>query len=95
MRRKSFLTIVCLAIVTIASSQTMPKQPTVRQPLFRKDTVNIVSFGAKGDGLFLNTIAINKAVSVIAARKGGVVVVPAGLWISGPIVLKSNVNLHR
>lgn len=68
--------------------------PEVELPQFRKDTLNIEKFGAKGDGYTLNTKSINEAISASSKNGGGVVVVPAGYWLSGPITLKSNVNLH-
>ncbi|PUV26446.1 glycoside hydrolase family 28 protein [Sphingobacterium athyrii] len=68
--------------------------PEVELPQFRKDTLNIEKFGAKGDGYTLNTKSINEAISASSKSGGGVVVVPAGYWLSGPITLKSNVNLH-
>jgi polygalacturonase len=69
-------------------------EPKVIQPAFKKDTVSIVRYGAKSDALFLNTNAINKAIDDCNKKGGGVVIIPAGLWITGPIVIKSNVNLH-
>lgn len=68
--------------------------PKVQQPMFKKDTINIIRFGAKADGITLNTSAINSAINACNKAGGGVVVVPTGIWLSGPIVLKSNVNLH-
>ncbi|HSC53326.1 MAG TPA: glycoside hydrolase family 28 protein [Phnomibacter sp.] len=68
--------------------------PEVKSPTFRKDTLSIVRTGAKGDGLFLNTKNIENAINAMAKKGGGVVLVPAGLWLTGPIVLKSNINLH-
>lgn len=68
--------------------------PKVECPQFKADTVNIVDFGARADGLTLNTESINKAINTCSEKGGGVVLIPAGLWITGPIVLKSNVNLH-
>ncbi|WP_420152324.1 glycoside hydrolase family 28 protein [Siphonobacter sp.] len=68
--------------------------PVVDQPRFRADTFLITSYGAKGDGLTLNTKAINRAITECSQKGGGVVVIPAGLWMSGPVILKSNVNLH-
>ena len=61
---------------------------------FKKDTVNIKKFGAIADGRNVNTIAINNAIKFISAKGGGVVLIPSGAWMTGPIVLKSNVNLH-
>lgn len=68
--------------------------PRIQQPVFRKDTVRISAFGAVADGHTLNTRAINQAIESCSKKGGGVVLVPAGLWITGPVVLKSNVNLH-
>lgn len=68
--------------------------PKVQQPVFKKDTINITSFGAKGDGVTLNTTAINKAISACSEKGGGVVLLSTGVWLTGPIVLKNNVNLH-
>lgn len=68
--------------------------PVVQQPSFRKDTFNIISYGAKNDGLILNSAAINKAIVACAEKGGGTVLIPEGFWLSGPITLKSNINLH-
>lgn len=68
--------------------------PKITQPVFRKDTLNILAFGAKPDGVTLNTKAINTAIATCSQKGGGVVLVPRGLWITGPVELKSNVNLH-
>ncbi len=68
--------------------------PKTYSPIFRKDTFNITRYGAKPDGQTLNSQAINQAIDLCSAAGGGVVQVPAGLWLTGPIVMKSNVNLH-
>ena len=67
---------------------------TITVPVFRKDTLNIVKLGAIGDGSILNTQYINTAINDLSKRGGGVILVPAGLWLTGPIELKSNINLH-
>ncbi|HEX8334699.1 MAG TPA: glycoside hydrolase family 28 protein [Segetibacter sp.] len=61
---------------------------------FKKDTFNILKYGAKADGITLNTTSINDAIVTCSKKGGGVVLVPRGLWLTGPIELKSNVNLH-
>jgi polygalacturonase len=68
--------------------------PIISQPVFKADTFNIVDFGAKSDGTTLNTHSINKAITVCSQEGGGVVLIPSGYWLTGPIKLKSNVNLH-
>lgn len=70
------------------------KKPTIQATLFKKDTFNITKYGAVADGITLNTNSINNAIDACSKKGGGVVMVPTGIWLTGPIVLKSNVNLH-
>lgn len=92
-KKISSLVLLLLATFT-AAAQWNKKLPVVISPKFKKDTVSILKFGAVPDGNTLNTKAINNAIETLAKRGGGVVLVPAGLWLTGPIVLKSNINLH-
>lgn len=68
--------------------------PKIYQPFFRKDTFNIVRYGAKPDGITLNTNSIQQTIDLCSQSGGGTVLIPQGLWLTGPIILKSNVNLH-
>lgn len=68
--------------------------PQICVPVFKKDTVDIRQFGAKAGGIFLNTNAINQALLACSSQGGGVVLVPSGLWLTGPIRLRNHVNLH-
>ncbi|HMO60988.1 MAG TPA: glycosyl hydrolase family 28 protein [Ferruginibacter sp.] len=68
--------------------------PKIYVPHFRLDTVNILDFGAVADGYTLNSAAINKAIETCAAKGGGTVLVPRGSFVTGPIIMKSNINLH-
>lgn len=68
--------------------------PVIAKTSFKKDTFNIIKYGAKNDGITLNTKSINNAIVACHQKGGGVVVVPKGMWLTGPIELKSNVNLH-
>jgi polygalacturonase len=70
------------------------KMPAVPVPSFPERSFPITNFGAVGDGHTLNTVAFAKAIDACVLAGGGHVVVPAGLWLTGPIVLKSNVDLH-
>jgi len=70
------------------------KLPVIISPKFKKDTISIVKHGAIPDGNTLNTKSINAAINACNKKGGGVVLVPPGLWLTGPVVLKTNVNLH-
>ena len=58
------------------------------------NTVSIADFGGVGDGVALNTEAFRKAISTLTKKGGGRLVVPQGVWLTGPIVLKDNIDLH-
>lgn len=64
------------------------------RPEFKNVEVSIVDFGSIEGGTIKNTKAINEAIKTISEQGGGKVIVPAGKWLTGPIVLLSNVNLH-
>ncbi len=68
--------------------------PDVKEPKFPNKTFRITDYGAVGDGQTKNTEAFAKTIKACASAGGGKVVVPAGLWLTGPIQLKSNINLH-
>lgn len=70
------------------------KMDKVELPSFPSYEVSITDFGAKADGITLNTKAINDAIAHVSEKGGGKVVIPEGLWLTGPIVLLSNVNLY-
>ena len=59
-----------------------------------QNEVSIVDCGAVGDGLTLCTDAFAKAISQLSKQGGGRVVVPEGVWLTGPIMLKDNIELH-
>ncbi len=91
--KKIFLLVAIYSIAVPVLSQ-WNKLPVIISPKFRKDTTSIVKFGAVPDGYTLNTKSINDAINAVNKKGGGVVLVPAGLWLTGPVVIKSNVNLH-
>ncbi|PTN09798.1 polygalacturonase [Mangrovibacterium marinum] len=70
------------------------EMPEIQQPTFKADTFNILDFGAVANDHSLATEAINTAITKCSQAGGGVVLIPAGLWTTGPIYMQSNVNLH-
>ncbi|MEO6232710.1 MAG: glycosyl hydrolase family 28 protein [Ferruginibacter sp.] len=57
-------------------------------------TKSITEFGAKPEAGFINTTAIQQAIDAVSAAGGGTVLVPSGIFVTGSIELKSDVNLH-
>ncbi|OQP46025.1 glycoside hydrolase [Niastella yeongjuensis] len=83
-----------MTLMTQAQTYSWKNLPKVTLPIFKKDTLNITKFGAIPDGMTLNTESINKAIEACSKQGGGVVMIPQGIWLTGPVVLKSNVNLY-
>ena len=68
--------------------------PEVIVPKFKNQVFLITNYGAIGNGKTLNTEAINKTIQACSDAGGGIVEIPKGVWLTGPIELKSNVNIH-
>jgi len=69
------------------------KMPRVQEPVIPANSVVITDFGAKSGGQTLCTQAFADAISSVSQKGGGKVVIPRGIWLTGPITLKSNVEL--
>jgi hypothetical protein len=57
-------------------------------------TYNIRDFGGKGDGITVDTAALQSAIDACNGDQGGTVLVPAGTFVIGTVEMKSNVTLH-
>ncbi len=98
--------LICLAIscamaqetTWTAASQPLAEIKALKKqivaPAFRNKDYAITNYGATGDGVTKNTEAIRKAIEQCNKDGGGRVVVPKGIFLTGAIYLKSNVNLH-
>ena len=101
---RNLFTLLCLALTLGAQAQDNPyrvytrqlpfSMPEVAAPVFPKKTVSLTRYGAKGDGKTLCTEAFSKAIDELSRQGGGRLSVPQGVWFTGPIVLKSHVDLH-
>jgi polygalacturonase len=63
-------------------------------PQFPSREFVVTRYGAVGDGTSDSSEAFQKAISECSSAGGGSVVVPPGTFLTGPIHLKNNVNLH-
>ncbi len=68
--------------------------PPVEPPSFPDRTFDVRDFGALDDGTTLNTQAFREAIEACHSQGGGVVLIPAGSWTTGPLHLRGNVNLR-
>ncbi len=65
----------------------------IQAPVFPKRDFDITKYGAEAGGVKDCTEAIRKAIAACTKAGGGRVVVPAGVFLTGPIHLDNNVNL--
>ncbi len=72
-----------------AAAAVKPALPVIPERLFR-----LTDFGAVADGQTLNTTAFQKAVAAVAKAGGGRLLVPAGVYRTGPFQLCSSLDLH-
>lgn len=94
--------VVCMAqwnIMRAADYTSYYKQMPVavaqpELPRIPDRTVLLTDFGAKGDGLTLCSDAFAAAIKHLSAQGGGHLVVPAGVWLTGPITMESRIDLH-
>lgn len=70
-------------------------EKSIKAPEFRDKDYKLFDYGKKSKTKgFLYTELINKVIDLCSSEGGGRVVIPKGTWLTGPITLKSNVNLH-
>lgn len=85
---------IILTLFLILYSAQAAVSTKIAVPVFPKDVASVVDYGAVGDGKTLNTDAFARALDALSAKGGGTLDVPPGYWLTGPIKLRSNVNLH-
>ena len=81
-------------VVPAVFAATAPVLPPVATPAFPDIKYDLRQAGAVGDGVTLNTAAFEKAFAALAEKGGGELNVPPGIWLTGPIKLRSHINLH-
>lgn len=70
------------------------KEFKVELPHFQDKYFSIEQFGAIAGGEVSNTEAIRNTIAEAVKQGGGHVVIPAGIWLTGPVELKSSIDLH-
>ena len=101
--KKTVCLLFCLSALLCLNAQNPYKKytenlpfamPEVKAPVIPDANVILTDYGADPTGQKLCTEAFAKAVDALAAIGGGHLIVPAGVWFTGPIQLKSNIDLH-
>ena len=70
------------------------KVAQVSAPVIPANEVNLTEVGGVGDGVTLNTEAFENGIKKLQKKGGGRLTVPQGVWLTGPIQLKDNIELH-
>jgi polygalacturonase len=100
MKKNLIIAFLTLIVVSVAQADQpewnqVPKiLKRIVAPKFPKRDFVITNYGAVADGKTDCTAAISNAIDACVKAGGGRVVIPAGEFLTGPIHLQSNVNLH-
>ncbi|NLY24105.1 MAG: glycoside hydrolase family 28 protein, partial [Bacteroidales bacterium] len=108
MKKISHLILFAFVIISCSNKQTdnssykydylysgLPfEMPKIEIPSFPDNRINILDFDGKPDGITLNTEAFAHAMEALSEKGGGTLIVPKGVWFTGPIVFRSNINMH-
>lgn len=107
MKGKAILATLVLAVGAGAMAQTAQDpqeawntiypqiESRIKAPEFRDQDYKLLDYGKKQKAKdYLYTDLINKVIDLCSSEGGGRVIIPKGTWLTGPVTLKSNVNLH-
>lgn len=101
MKKNYLLTMACLLAVTMQAGDYAKYYENLPTPVkqvvpvvIAKNDISLTDCGGVGDGMTLCTDAFKKGIAELTKRGGGRLTVPEGVWLTGPIELKSGVELH-
>ena len=89
MNKKIFALVAMLMYILLPEMTQSQTANSADVPVF-----NVRTYGAKGDGVHLDSPAVNKAIDAAHAVRGGIVYFPSGTYLSGSIRLKSNITVY-
>lgn len=84
---------VTLACSSVLGADTLATvKPAL--PKIPAKTFSVRDLGAKGDGTSDDTASLQAAIDAARKAGGGIVEIPAGVYLSGPLQLTNKLNLH-
>jgi polygalacturonase len=86
---KRFALLSAAVIAFATSVQATPELPKIPETVF-----DVKKYGAVGDGVATETAAIQSAIDAASKAGGGIVEIPAGTFLCGPLHFASQINLH-
>jgi polygalacturonase len=81
--------VLLLGLAAQAQTSMAPALPKTPGKIF-----NVTNYGALGDGVATNTAAMQTAINAASGAGGGIVEVPAGIFLCGPLKFASRINLR-
>src|ERR1035437_3120650 len=91
--RPALIASLLAVIILAAKAETPPAFPKAAMPIIPKPIVNLTDCGGSGDGKTLNTAAFENAFATLSEKGGGKLLVPPGIWLTGPIKFRSHTEL--
>lgn len=89
-----FLVVAGVLFSAFQQIKAQPNLVTPTLPSIPNKTFNVTAYGAVADNATDNTAAIQKAIDAANNAGGGKVIVPAGVYMCGPLQFYSNLDLH-
>src|ERR1700744_5839730 len=83
-----------LLIASFPAEAIAQEHMTPALPRIPGRTFNIENYGAVGNGVVTNTEPIQAAINAASAAGGGIVEIPPGIFLCGPIQMASQINLR-
>ncbi len=88
-QNRLFARVSGILLLATTAHAVNPALPSIPAKIF-----NVTKFGALGDGVKDNATNIQNAINAASAAGGGIVEFPAGQYLSGPLTLRSRINLR-
>jgi len=90
----SFLLLVAFCLSVLRPLSAQPNLPTPALPSISSKTFSVKDYGALSDNQTDNTTAFQNAINAAKSAGGGKVIVPAGVYLCGPIQFTSNLDFE-